>query len=723
MLRGHSKGAGILLSPCCPTKVGSQTIALPFDGKDLSMKRFSARRSAGWRLPLSVRRVFVAALSLTLCLSLSVPSVALPGQGQGSSLHAAGVALAAEGDSGDTPGGSESPDPAQANVPYVVELTVADARAALQSAGFAVVVEGDTSDSAKVTHQSHYPTATAGSTITITAQVPAAPTIYQVCLGYVDPATGKYVNRPDADAIPRIVEKGGKMQMLATVVWSTGSEGYAGDQSVTVSWSVSDPSVATIDSRGMLTALKDGTVTVSCTTQTYGTVTGTIQIDVKGQDGAYVTEVLVTRDDGSFYGDDTILFQKFDGTTSVSLYVTVVYSDGTQKCTWKDDKIANLSWSSSDVDSVYVGEQTGTVKPKRDGSAFVTASVSGGLDGVVQGSVAVMVDTGEYEDGYLPSDSLTITVVYESDESVVAKEKTYDVSSLSALGLNMQAYTQVTSNGSYQTLSAQGVYLSTVMDDLGLKTGEISHFYFSALDGINKAMLSAHYLFDRTGYYYPNADNGWTNGQQAAAPMLAVVSKAVRNVPSADFSDLGIGSRFRLCLGSSSFTDSSAQKSFKYLSHIWVVMEGAPRQGGDGGDTPGGDDGKGTGTGTGTGDGQGEGGGSGLSSGLGSTTGLGSSEGSGIGDASGSDTSTSGSTGDDGDANGLSASAKSDADETDAEPSSRWQVFEMMSNAQSDIDPIDFSNPLEPFVLPGVAAVAAVGGGFTLRRYRKELAV
>lgn len=653
------------------------------------------------------RRAFAVLVTTILCFSLSVPAIAFSGQTFSGGI--ANTAFAAEGDggAGDTP---TEPEPTYVNVPYVVESTVAQARATLQAAGFVVVVEGDTSDTAIVTNQSHYQTALEGSTITITAKAPVAPTIYQVRLGYVDPATGSYINRPGDADVPYIINKGGTMQMLATVVWSTGTEGYASDQGVTVSWSVDDPSVASIDNRGMLTALKDGTVTVSCTTQTYGTVTSTIRVDVKGQDGAYVSEVLVTREDGSFYGDETILFEEFDGTTQVPLYVTVVYSDGTEKCTWKGDKIDNLTWSSSDIDAVYVGEQTGTVKPKRDGSAFVTASVPGGLNGTMQGYVAVMVDTGQFADDNMPSDSLTITVVYESDESVVVKEKTYDVGSLSALGLSYQAYTQVTSNGSFQTVSAQGVYLTTVMDDLELKTGEISHFYFSALDGINKAMISANYLLERTGYYYPNAKYEWTNDGQEAPPMLAVLSKAERNVAVANFSDLSEGTRFRLCLGSSNFTDPSAQKSFKYLSHMWVVMEGAP---------PTEDDEKNTQTpspekdpeetilgtdseGSGTGSGFGEGDGTGRSLGSGSAT----SGSSGSSDGDGTN----------GSSEGLSRGEGEEA-------SSRWQVFQMMSKAESDIDPIDFNNPIEPFLIPGMAAVAAAGGGLTFKRYRKELAV
>ena len=53
----------------------------------------------------------------------------------------------------------------------------------------------------------------------------------------------------------------------------------------------------------------------------------------------------------------------------------------------------------------------------------------------------------------------------------------------------------------------------------------------------------------------------------------------------------------------------------------------------------------------------------------------------------------------------------------------RWQVFEMMSKAKSDVDPLDYSNPLEPFLLPGVLAVMAAGGVTNRVRFRRELAV
>jgi len=49
-----------------------------------------------------------------------------------------------------------------------------------------------------------------------------------------------------------------------------------------VTWSVSDPSMATIDANGVLTPLKNGTVTITCTSKDNPAVTTTITIEITG---------------------------------------------------------------------------------------------------------------------------------------------------------------------------------------------------------------------------------------------------------------------------------------------------------------------------------------------------------------------------------------------------------------------------------------------------------
>lgn len=668
------------------------------------------------------QRVLAMLLVAILCVSMGMPAALTHA---GLSSNGSSIAFAAEGDGGTDPVESE---PTYVNVPYVMQKTIPEARSQLEAAGFVVVVLGDSTDTSTVVTQDIIGQAPQGSTITITGKETevSTPVLDRMIVGYVDPDTGTYIQYPDAaqGQVPIVKIKGGRIQLLSTVFWDTGKGGYAADQGVPVSWSSGDTNIATVDPTGMLTASKDGEVTITCTSQRYGEVLARIDVKIVGQDGAYVTEVVITRDDGTPYRDERILFkEKLDGKQNAQPYATVYYSDGTQKCTWKGEVIDNLVWSSTDAEICYVNPDTGRILPKDDGSVRAVATVSGGISGNVSGYVYVVIDTGRYNSEYWPSDTLRVEISYAADESRVAKTKTYDVGSFSALGLTQAAYTVVTNNGHYATSCAEGVTLSRLLDDLGLVKSEVSHFRLFPNDN-NGAQISADYLFNRPSYYFPNMDIGLTNGRVVAEPMIAVRDSWRVDSTERDFSQMNEGRRFRMVLGSSSLTDSAGSKTIKFIHTIKIVMQGSEpvlppdgndpdSPGGPGGNDPDGPGGLGEETG---------GGGGGLGSGPGSVNGFGTSEGEGFGDTSGSGVGVAGSSGNAEDESGASADGLSEGQDTQ-ETSSRWQVFQMMSKAESDIDPLDFHNPIEPFLIPGVTAVAAAGGGFTLRRYRKELAV
>lgn len=677
-------------------------------------------------------------LAALLCALLCAPAWTFARQaGQGGTTPAGFNAAYAD----EAPGLDDTEQPSggiNIIVPNVIGKTLTDAKSILSAAGLTWSVEEGASGSLKVVDQSPYGGATLsqGSTVYLAVEQPQVVEVTDVALGYIDPDTEEYIQHPNETLgqVPLIKTKGGQIQMLATVTWNTGTQGYASDQGVGVTWSTSDPSVATVDPRGVVTAAGDGTARITCDTLDHGTASGYLDVTVIGQDGAYVLDVAVTDVNGNPYGENRTIITSFDGSTAMNFYATVWYSDGTKKSTSAGDAIENLTWSVNNTASAYVNADTGLFRPLHDGSIEVTATVTGGIDGAVSDFAYVVIDTGEYKEGYVPSDTFTVHVLYAADESQEYETRTYTVSSLNALGSTTGVFTLIQRNGRFQTLTAKGVPLALVLADMGLEPSEVSHFYFSAFD-FNRQMITASYILDRAGYYFPNYEaGGLTAGAQLAQPMIATEGKVNQDKSDADYSNMDANMRFRLCLGTSGATDMNAQYAFYCLSDMYVVMKGAPQ----------------------TGSGSGTGGGAGTD-GPGSGTGEGESQGGGTGDnpegiqqGGGADTSAEGeSEGQQGEeqssANNavlgisntvnLAASApeQSEGEQAAAEDqsvesaqsssgSSRWRVYEMMNNEQSDIDQLEFENPLEPFVVPLALAVIIAGGIASNARMRKELA-
>ena len=669
-------------------------------------------------------RVLAVFTAVVLCVSLGIPSSAVTDAGLslGASHQAA---FAAEGDGGATGGGegdtTDPPvdppvEPTYVNVPYVMGAAVPTARSQIEALGLSVAVNGPETSTSVVTSQDPAASTSVvpGSTVTLTSEERQAetPTLTDLIVGYYDAEADSPVWYPDVaqGQVPTVKQKGGKIQLLASVTWSTGKTEPAASQSVPLLWTSGDTSIATVDPTGMLTALADGIVTITCTSQKYGEVVGRIDVKIVGQDGAYVTEVAVTKADGTPYRDERVMFKEtLDGTEGADLYATVYYSDGTERHTWEGDRIDNLVWSVTDSEICYINPDTGRIKPKDDGSVRAVATVSGGMDGGVSGYVYVVIDTGRYNAENWPSNSLEVEITYEEDIAngidTPAKTKVYDVGSFAALGTAQAAYTVVTNNGHYATLSAEGVPLSRFLADLELVAGEVSYFQFFANDnkgGGGGSKISADYLFNRPSYYFPNMDIGVENGRIAAEPMLALRDSWRPDTPEKDFGGMGEGRRFRLVLGSSSLTDSAGEKTVKFINTVKIVMQGAApiREENPGNETtnPAGPSSEGTGI---------------VGTGPGSDTGS--------SDASGTQTVL-----------GLSNQAETNADSSQGADSGagggdgsgkRWQVFEMMSKAESNIDPVDFNNPFEPFLLPGVLAVMTVGGFMSRTRLRREMAV
>jgi hypothetical protein len=146
------------------------------------------------------------------------------------------------------------------------------------------------------------------------------------------------------------ITTGGTSQMTAVI-----SPANATNQEI--EWSVLNPSIATIDQNGLLTAVSNGNVTVQAT--------ATDGSDVKGQkliivSGVSVPQVLVTG--------IGISGSNITNGASTQLTVQVMPANASNK---------NVTWSSSDV-SVATVSATGLVSPLKNGSVTISAAAQDG---------------------------------------------------------------------------------------------------------------------------------------------------------------------------------------------------------------------------------------------------------------------------------------------------------------------------------------------------------
>ncbi|MGV8082511.1 MAG: hypothetical protein AB2L09_02585 [Coriobacteriia bacterium] len=463
-------------------------------------------------------------------------------------------------------------------------------------------------------------------------------------------------------------------------------------------------------------------------------ITSSIHLNVIGQAAAYPMYVEVVTSDGHAYGDERITFSKLD-VEFVQLYARVIDSDGNtvSNALGASDYnpsakvFSTLTWSISNTEIGYINSQTGLFIPRGYGTLKAYATVTGGdpsvNNGRVTGFVWIVIDSGNYATEYNPTDSLTIRVAYESDEQYTAKEITYSVAQLRAMQSAYSTYTLTKDDGAYVTSSARGIYLTTLLDDLGIATEDVYAFRFSARDGVNPGLITANFLF-RPRYYLPNIEfGGNTSGAKLVFPMLAFESdwresnKGSTN-SNEDYSALNNGTCLRLLFGSVGKADSSTSKSLKYTNKMTILLAGAPPAspdpnpggsgGGDGGDGPdgggggGGDLGGGSGA---AGEGVGAGTGDAAGAGTGAATSIVSAKKSagektgktGTGEGNGSGTNTG-----DGSGNGL-------------------EVYQMLSNAKTNLDLIDYSNPLKPFMPSVIVFCFLFGGLYQTVGFRRQL--
>ena len=131
-------------------------------------------------------------------------------------------------------------------------------------------------------------------------------------------ATVGVASSPSSAIAARISAKGGTLWFDNVAWWNDGTS--VANQSY-VSWSVSDPSIATISPGGILTAVGDGIVAVTATatanTQGGAPLACTIYIEVTGQtDARYVSGIRIAGPDGEALSGSYVLEQDLSTATA-----------------------------------------------------------------------------------------------------------------------------------------------------------------------------------------------------------------------------------------------------------------------------------------------------------------------------------------------------------------------------------------------------------------------
>ncbi|MEA5019620.1 MAG: PASTA domain-containing protein [Gordonibacter sp.] len=704
----------------------------------------------------AMRRALAVCLAAMLCISLGMPSLAFSETGCSLVAHEAAFAAEGAGDTGTTnpvdppvdPSPTDppvNPDPIPPvstlySVPDVTGRTVPAAVSALQAQGFTANVSGDSTATSLVMNQSPVggTQLEAGSVVTIVGvEFSQEKTVKELGLiGYTTDAHDSWISEMARTPLggsayqlnDGIKEKGGKVRLMVQASWSDGnmySQSDAGwlDLGGAIAWTTSDPTVATVNSTGVVTAVSDGEVVITATAP--NGVASTMSFVVIGQNGAFVTSARITDETGEPYG--TSYLDIFDRETgSRTFYVRATYSDGTVKCNaplasdYTAEAAAALAsscvWSIDSTDVGSVNAASGSFVPLHDGRTQVVATLVGGDPGVngglVVASVSINVNEGTFDGGNAPSSQLVINIEYESMPGVVGKTETLSIGALQSIQNASCTYTLTKSGGSYVTDTAQGIYLSTLLDHLSIVTGEVLYFKFAANDGANPGAITNSFLFGYTRYYYPNADGASTAGAVPVAPMLAYADSWREGGTCEPSSELNSGTCLRLLFGSTGLADNSTSKSIKFINTITVVLDGAPPTGWGDGTNPGGTDpGKGGGV---ESDGSGDKGaigtgGNANATGNANISKSASSEGDDVQEMATQQTA------------GPVLESSGNTDAAAESGGSRWQVYEMIAKRQSDVDPIVLVNPFEPYAIPLVVATVAAGAVASGMRFRRKL--
>ena len=158
-----------------------------------------------------------------------------------------------------------------------------------------------------------------------------------------------------ADDATTITTNGGTLQMVATVLPEDATD-------KTVTWSVNDEDIATIDPDGLLTAKADGVVTVTATANDGSKVTGSLEITISEQTTPVVEVTGITVE-----GDAGATTITTNGGT-LQMTANVAPENATDK---------SVTWSVND-EAIATIDADGLLTAKADGVVTVTATAKDG---------------------------------------------------------------------------------------------------------------------------------------------------------------------------------------------------------------------------------------------------------------------------------------------------------------------------------------------------------
>ena len=481
-----------------------------------------------------------------------------------------------------------------------------------------------------------------------------------------------YGNYPDyslPDSKPVQIKTKGQTVTFDTLShWTDGKKTYESRNESFVSWSTSDPSVATVSPGGMVSPLKDGTVDISARvpgsyTQTGADFVATVRIQIFGQsDGRYITAIRIVDETGrqitvhNFYlleEDLSVAMVQFhaevdvfDPKTNKTVTISTKGEDGEYvKISAQAPDLSDVYWNVGDRAMSAIERDWGLFRPVRYGSSFFYVATRATLDNSelsTTAAVSSLNPKGIGEESYNPQPSIRVKAYYElskpknlsaskEEDPFFVIDETYSLADITQMGLFTETYTAL-GNGSYMTMTGTGVGLGTLLTEAGVNLNGVNGMMFYAADShMSGQFITYSYLF-APRYYYPNIYTGFAPYAEAkqVQPMLATVSNQIANGKTEPNYVMSEATRFRLLLGGRP-GDTTTNYTIKWVNTIIVELTGGP--GTDFGD------GSGTGDGTGTGDGDGDGDetsdGDGNSDGIGSGSGGDSGDGEGEGEAGG----------------------------------------------------------------------------------------
>lgn len=557
-------------------------------------------------------------------------------------------------------------------------------------------------------------------------------------------ATVGVASSPSSAIAARISAKGGTLWFDNVAWWNDGTS--VANQSY-VSWSVSDPSIATISPGGILTAVGDGIVAVTATatanTQGGAPLACTIYIEVTGQtDARYVSGIRIAGPDGEALSGPYVLEQDLS-TATAQFYALVDVVDpatgATQTYSTKNGSIASQTGDIADVtwyagDTIAAIDQTtGLFRPSRYGIASIyCASAAGHGGATVTGGATVNTKDptgGEVRDDYHPQSSIKVKAYYEEDPPadlhddsdkhfVINKE--YSLEQLESMGTVTATYTAL-SDSAYYTMTGRGVALSTLLEDAGVNIVGMSQLNFGTADNIDRPVSSA-FIFDTNRYYFPNIDIGSYAGAVQVYPIIAFESNEIKNAGTDPNFDMTEATRFRLLFGSTP-DGGTSQFQIKWINTLYVVLAGGPPVQPGNGENPGGSNnegdqpgGGGISNGTTTGDGSGSG-----------DEGNGTGSGMAKGDQGGSDVQGSSDAADNaaegaqsGSAGQSDTGAQASADDSES-GAPAFSVYQIPNPNASEVEhTVEHDNPFKKYAGPLGAAAVVAGAGQTALWYRRQ---